>query len=371
MFMTTPSRHAITDPRITLLKLVQRQDAQGIAGLLLAQRRELLTWGDWLVQEQLAPYLYSALKDHHLTALLPRTALMAVQDQAERQRERTARLLDILYELDGTLAAVEIPYLVLKGLPLAVRFWGGADRRFSWDLDLLVPARDLSRAFYTLTARGCQPLRYTFGVTWLTRRAAHAINLNFKGIPVDLHWRLRHRPGICFAADREPRGGGQSPLWERCMHLTFGGREVRVLGDVDLLGLLLFSIVNDLERGHCRLRILWDIYLALQQLPDFDWYTLLCARDDGLGPLLANALAVVLYRLDSTEEFPSVATLLADERAALRILDQEATLKLLGHPPQSLANRQWFARLQPLPVWRYWLWWGTTVPLRYWLGRGI
>jgi hypothetical protein len=155
------------------------------------------------------------------------------------------------------------------------------------------------------------------------------------------------------------------------MHLTVGGREVRVLGDVDLLGLLLFSIVNDLERGHCRLRILWDIYLALQQLPDFDWYTLLCARDDGLGPLLANALAVVLYRLDSTEEFPAVAALLADERAALRILDQEATLKLLGHPPQSLANRQWFARLQPLPVWRYWLWWGTTVPLRYWLGRGI
>lgn len=369
--MTELLQNAETDPRITLLKLIQRGDARGIGGLLLTQRQALPTWGEWLVRERLGPYVYTALQEHRLTALLPRTALAAVQDQTERQHERADRLLVLLREIDDTLAAAEIPYLLLKGLAVAVRFWGGADRRFSWDLDLLVPARDLGHAFNALSERGCQSLRHTFGVAWLTQRAAHAINLRCHEDPVDLHWRLRHRPGICFAADREPPGGSLPPLWERCAYLAVGGREVRILSDMDILGLLLFSIAHDLERGHCRLRALWDIYLALHQLPNFDWHALLCDRDDGLGPLLANALALVLYRLDCAQEFPLIATLLTDERAALHVPDREAALALLGRPPQSLANRQWFARLQPLPIWRYWLWWGTTVPLRYWLGRSI
>jgi hypothetical protein len=66
-----------------------------------------------------------------------------------------------------------------------------------------------------------------------------------------------------------------------------------------------------------------------------------------------------------------VAQAVADAGDRLALRDPQAVCTLLARTPQRLGNRQWFARLLPVPAWHYWAWWGTTLPLRLLLGRHI
>jgi hypothetical protein len=183
------------------------------------------------------------------------------------------------------------------------------------------------------------------------------------GLSVDLHWAFRNRPGIRFDYDA---------IWDRRNRHPLVGLDYPVPSDEDQILLMLVGIALDIDRSHCRIRGLWDVYLMLHGLVDQDWPVFLARREkEGLLPLVVNVLALVLYRLDCRDEFPVLVHALDGYRDMLLAADASQVRRILTRSRQSLANRWWFARLQPSPIVFYGMWWGGTLPLRFLLGRNL
>jgi hypothetical protein len=318
---------------------------------------------DFLIAERMGVYVYARLEELKLSALLPRRVAEPIRWQHAEQQQRNARLLALLDDVQRALAEAGIEVLVLKGLPMSERFWGGIERRFSLDLDLLVRRGQFRAATAALMRRGFSAPSLVPQPARLALRLSHALELTRAGLSVDLHWTMRNRPGLAFDLDAP---------WSSATRCRLRGIDCRVPGDEEQLVMLLAGLANDLERGHHRLRSFWDIYLMLKGMPDTDWRAF-CERrsGQGLSLLLLNLLALVLWRLECADEFPAVAQAVADAGDRLALRDPQAVRTLLARTPQRLGNRQWFARLLPVPVWHYWAWWGTTLPLRLLLGRHI
>jgi len=104
---------------------------------------------------RLTPLAAHLLK-HHLPQLptdvrLPMEAAALLADAvAERSQHQLREAAAILIDL-------ELPWLVLKSWPLAVRYYAVASCRPSGDLDLLVRAGDVTRVSRALEGRGYQP----------------------------------------------------------------------------------------------------------------------------------------------------------------------------------------------------------------------
>jgi hypothetical protein len=348
---------------IGFLKAVADGEARAIAAMTLRRRLDFASLADFLIKERMGIYIHTRLSELGLLALLPPRVAKPIRWQHAEQRQRNGGLLALLDEVQEAFAEAGFEVLVLKGLPLSERFWGGIDRRFSLDLDLMVPRDHFRRAARVLLERGFaapdgvpQPAALALGLS-------HALELTRDGLSLDLHWTLRNRPGLSFDLDGIAR---------RAQTCRIAGLACRIPSDEDQLVMVLTSLANDIERGHHRLRAFWDIYLMLQAMQGVDWRTFWRSRaDQGLSDLLLNMLALVLARLDCADELPAVAAAISADADRLVICAPDEMRRLLGNAPQSLANRRWLARLLPMPAWRYWAWWGSTVPLRFLLGRHI
>lgn len=351
------------EPELQLLKAVARGDRRGIAALTLGRLLDFDRLGPFLVDQRMGVFVYARLAELGLLTLLPRRTLEVIRWQHADQQQRNDALLALLDEVQRALTGAGIKVLVLKGLPLSQRCWGGFERRFSLDLDLLVRRAQFRAATGVLTGLGFatpglipQPAR-------LALTLSHALELTRDGLSLDLHWTLRNRPGLRFDLHRP---------WSSAQVCQIGGIDCRVPSDQDLLVMLLTGLANDLERGHHRLRSFWDIYLMLKAMPGTDWRAFCADRaDQGLELLLLNLLALVLMRLDCADELPEVAALITADADRLVAPDPSQVHRLLTNAPQSLANRRWFARLLPVSAWTYWTWWGATLPPRFVLGRHI
>jgi hypothetical protein len=351
------------EPEQAFLKALARGDRRAIAALTIGRRLDFDTLGDVLVEERLGVYVHARLAELGLGALLPRRVAEPIRQQHAAQQQRNLRLLALLDEVQRALTGAGVEVLVLKGLPLAQRSWGGMDRRFSFDLDLFVRRDRFVAATRLLKRLGFSGPDWVPWPERIALRLSHALELTRDDLSLDLHWTVRNRPGLRFDL---------AAPWAAATDCCVAGINCRVPADEDQLVMLLAGLANDLERGHHRQRSLWDIYFMIQGMAGTDWPAF-CRRraDQGLAVLLPNLLALVLYRLDCHAEFPALAAFIAGDAGRLVVREPTTLDRLLGNSPQSLANRQWFARLLPLPIWRYWAWWGGTLPLRYLLGRHI
>lgn len=350
-------------PEITFLKAVASGDARAIASLTLGRRLDFAALAEFLVDERLGVYVHARLAELKLLALLPRQVAEPICWQHAEQQQRNARLLALLDEVQEAFAEAGIEVLVLKGLPMSERFWGGIDRRFSLDLDLLVRRAQFRAATSALVRCGFSTPHLVPQPDRLALRHSHALELNRDGLSLDLHWTLRNRPGLAFDLDAP---------WVSATSCRLDGIDCRVPGDEELLVMLLTGLASDLERGHHRLRSFWDVYLMLKAMPQTAWCAFCAGRaGQGLSVLLLNLLALVLWRLDCADELPVLARIIADSDDRLVGRDLHAARGLLARTPQRVANRQWFARLLPVPTWRYWMWWSGTLPVRFLLGRHI
>jgi putative nucleotidyltransferase-like protein len=347
---------------IQLLKTLASGNGRSLGRLFLAKKIDLAQLEKLLYEEQLGIYFHALAEEQNLLMLLPRNTREQLLWLRNDQRRRNEELISVTRQLQVLLGEASIEFLQLKGLPLAQHYWGGADRRFCWDLDLLVREVDRDRAICALQAAGYDNLIPALLPRGIAYQLSHATEFTVGEVPVDLHWCFRQRPG--FSIDYEA-------VWSR--------REISQVNELtccipaaqDGLLIMLLGIAQDAERGHCRFRKLWDIYLWLKAEQNFDWNAFIGrCNAEGVGSLCLNMLALTLVSLDCSTEFPALRALLQDRSAIIFCSDTEVT-RVLGRSRQHLGNRLWFARIQGIPSWRYLVWWTFTAPMRYLLGRSI
>lgn len=320
----------------------------------------------WLRGQHLAGQFAAALDDGPLAEMLPATSLRLLRGRLARQRAHNERVLAASQGAVAALDGAGIRCLLLKGVHWAERFCGGLERRFLWDLDLLVPADQREPALACLVRNG-RHLRT--GPLWnnrVTRGLTHAVALAGEAdeIELDLHWRLRHRPA--YRID-------EAALWDGSRAFSLGESCFRVPSDEYCLLTLLLGIAHDLESGRLRLKLLFDLQAMLGALDaTLDWDAFFAARErERLATLCINVLALYLLLFAPQARCPRLGAALAGRGDAVRVRDAQTALRLVAAPRQRLANRLWYAGVYPGGPLAYGLWWLGTAPLRFALGRTI
>ncbi|RLA17774.1 MAG: hypothetical protein DRQ56_08715 [Gammaproteobacteria bacterium] len=350
------------ESEIRLLKLLVAGDRQQVATLVLSRNIDFRQLEVFLETEHLADFFLALLEDHRLLKLFPGYLRNQLQWLREHHQTRHIQLQQTMSRLQCMFAQNDIELIVLKGLPLAERYWGGTDRRFVWDLDLLIKPEDLEKAICLTNAAGFAPVSARFLPRSIAIRLTHATELTADDTAVDLHWAFRRRPGFRI---------NYQGVWQRALTWHYDSVEYKIPSAEDSLLIMLLGIAQDAERGHCSYRKLWDIYLWLRAEQDIDWQAFIRrCKDEGVAVLCLNMLALTVLALDCAAEFPQLQVLLQDRQDSVSCSAAEVEI-ILSRSRQHLGNRLWFARLQAVPAWYYLIWWTLTAPMRYLLGRNI
>lgn len=246
--------------------------------------------------ERLDSLLYAAL----LAVNRLHAAPVAVRAQVEAAYWRTkiANLLalDVVHQLVGTLAAANVPVVVLKGAALAFTLYGDPACRPLGDIDLLVPADQVVAALQELGRLGYGPppgslaenvaARLVAGDDGLLRRCGEVTLLRCGRLPtqLDLHWGLNGREALRQRMDADW-------FWDHTRLVPMGRQEVRVL---DEAAQLLHLCAHTLQHGVPRLRWTYDIALLLAR-HSLAWEDVLAgAALCGLGLAVQSSLAAVV-----------------------------------------------------------------------------
>lgn len=123
---------------IQLLKLLAAGDRRQVAARVLSREIDFRQLGVFLETEHLADFFLALLEDYRLLKLFPGYLRNQLQWLREYHQNRYTQLRQAMSRLQHMSVLYGIELMVLKGLPLADRYWGGIDRRFVWDLDLLI-----------------------------------------------------------------------------------------------------------------------------------------------------------------------------------------------------------------------------------------
>jgi hypothetical protein len=350
------------ESEIRLLKLLVAGDRQQVATQVLSRNIDFRELGTFLETEHLADFFLAQLEDHRLLKLFPGFLRNQLQWLRENHQIHNVQLRIAMARVQSMFAQQGIEVIVLKGVPLADRYWGGIDRRFVWDMDLLIKPADLGQAIRLINTAGFTPSSGHFLPRSIAMRLTHAVEFTKDTTSLDLHWAFRRRPG--FSIDYQG-------VWQRAATWHYDGIDYSVPAAEDSLLVMLLGIAQDAERGHCTYRKLWDVYLWLQVEQDMDWeaFYLRCTNE-GVAVLCLNMLVLTLLALDSEAEFPKLHDFLDQRHDSISCTAANVEM-VLGRSRQHLGNRLWFARLQAVPAWLYLCWWTLTAPMRYLLGRSI
>jgi hypothetical protein len=296
---------------------------------------------DALRSHHLLGFVQHALRRAGATDARTHDLLTALASRRPIQRATPETLLETFIEVRRALDAHGIAALLLKGLHLAQRLYGGIDRRPQFDVDVLVRGRDLRRAVRVLAAHGFVPEAYDL----------HSRTVIREGLKIDLHGSLRWAPAYRLDEDA---------LWTDARAVTIAGREVPTLSDEHTLLLLLLAAFEDLGQGTINLKQVLDVVLFVRTLePTIDWRELLARRArENLLEVSVNVLAVVLDAFAMREAFPRLEAELARHEDRVRHHGRDEALALLGAAPKSAASLRWFARVYPGSMAHYiaWFW---------------
>ncbi len=291
-----------------------------------------------------------------LRARLSAQALASLHKARLAQAKRSERLLAQLERVTAAFGAVGVDAILLKGLGLAARLYGGLDRRATNDLDLLVREDHVERAERALADLGFRR------VSWVPfRRVAvrvtHAFDYAGDGVTVDLHWTHARHPSLRIDIDG---------LWRRRQPLALGPVRIDGPGDEDARAISVVSAFRDLQRGAVRARALVDVHrLAAACGPGLDWAAFLeRRRAEGTYAIAVNLLAHVLDVLDDRVALPAAADAIDRVRGGVVRLDAEAHRRLLAPSRLAIANRLWAIRLYGGSRARIFLWWLWSMPFR-------
>jgi hypothetical protein len=285
---------------------------------------------------------------------LPADVRATFRETAQRQADRSARLLATLAEILGAFRAAGVPCLLLKGLGLGALYYGGLDRRATRDIDLLVRDSDLAGAERALLALGFRRASVV-PVRALALRFTHAFDYVRGDLTVDLHWTLARHPSFRF--DLEGFRGRRQPC-------AIGDLTVDVPGDEDALAFSALAAFRDLQRGALRARALVDLHRIAASCRGLDAAAFLAKRDaEGTRRITVNVLALFLHALDARGDLPAIAAIVNAGAADVRV-DATSHLRLLLPSRFALGNRLFAIGLYDCSPVRSFLWWLFSIPVR-------
>jgi hypothetical protein len=298
---------------------------------------------DRLRSHHLLGFVQRAVREADAEARVSAELRCALASRRPIQRAAPEVLRDLFAEVRRTLADVGIDALLLKGLLLADRLYGGIDRRPQFDVDVLVRRRDLRRAARALVRAGFASEAYDL----------HSRTVIRDDVKVDVHGSLRWAPAYRLEEDA---------LWADVREVAIAGTKVPTLSDEHTLVLLVLAAFEDLGQGTANLKQMLDVALFVRDVgPTTDWNVFLArrARENLLDPAV-NVLALVLDVFAMAAAVPALAATLARHADRVEHRGREAALVLLGSAPKSAANLAWFARVYPgsMAAWLAWFWAG-------------
>ena len=351
--MSGPARVVCRIEREALAAIV-RGDLDAAARFARDSAFDAARFVAFAAEHQLAGFVHAAMAGTPMQAALPAAARERLSGAFLRQWAINERLAQELREVSRTFESAGCPFILLKGLHLAIAYHGGADRRGMSDLDLLVRKDDLARAVSLLVGRGYE--RSVGGLlSWrIASTFTHACELQRNGIPLDLHWALVTHPSYRLDYDE---------IWARRRRFDADGAEVHVLDDEHALTFQVLAVAKDLELGTVTLKAFADLY-AITRAFDAEqaWEPFFAARTrERTARTAAAMLALMLSIFDATGDFSAL----------------DACLDRSGSPPapaglvervamrrRSLGDRLWAVGLYETSLLRAGAWWALSLPFR-------
>jgi hypothetical protein len=315
------------------------------------------------------------VKHHHLQLVLfflldgspvrqwlPQEYLRELKRFSLQQWARQEALARELVAVANVFAAAGQEFILLKGAYLAIRFFGGIDRRPFFDLDLLVSRDKLAEAQRLLKGSGYARKSAVLLNETLTTYFTHAFDFTKRGVGVDLHWALSANAAHQLDYDA---------IWQRRQNFVLFNRNFSVLSDEYEVVFSLISIFKDIERGAARLKSFVDLYFILSGLgPRIDWERFVeNRRREKILKISVNVLALFLDLFDCRDRFPVVAQLVARERALVKGVSSENAAAFLEASLGALQNKRWAAGVYECSRVQLFLWWLASLPFRLMVHR--
>lgn len=353
MTRATPPRRPWTELPCAPVDLIRfiaaavRGDSAALTGWLAAQPDGTAVVDVLASRHQLGPYLAGRLRGSAAWAALTPMAQARLERSATLQAHAADGWLAQVHAVKDILSAAGLPFLVLKGGELGIRFGGGATRRSYRDLDILVREADRVAACRAMEAAGFARLSRHFLGARASARFNHAADYARGTDLLDLHWCVSRLPGLRIDTDG---------FFARAVAL--GDPAVYVLSPEDELVLLLVSAHADIMRAWLRLQSVVDIALVATALPTGGWGAFFERR---LGDGTATSCRAVLHLVASLLEWHDLPGALALELPPQ--LPAPEALARFG-AGQRWAGRRWGMAQLPVNRWRYLCWWGVSLPFR-------
>ena len=202
--------------------------------------------------------------------------------------------------------------IVLKGAPLAWRFYGDITLRPSKDIDILVPFEELEKAVRILESEGYHEIHFKY----LTSRQ---LQIYLKSIKKTRHFVFRHsKKNIYLELHWKHGHGGRllpMPTESIIKRLKLAGSSVPVLSDEEWL---LYLMLHGASHGWFRLRWLIDIAKFIQQ-GCIDWKKAsLLAKNYSMDSILHQSL-MLADRLLAVPIPPDLLSSVAHDQSAWRL----------------------------------------------------
>lgn len=344
---------------IDLLRSLARDDIASAREILTGEHPDLHDLYALLDRWRLAGYFHTLVCDTPLTDFFPDDVLRELDSSYRLQAERSQASLRLLVDVQRSLAAASIPFLSLKGLYLAQRFFGDVRRRFMWDIDILVHKDNLQAAIVAVEGLGLKPPPGVKIDPKVRFWGIHAVEVRGEAGSLDIHHALRNLPNINFDYDQ---------FWSNAQEFTLGDVTFPTLSDEDNLLFAAVALGVDIQTSRHNLRKIWDIYIMLRQMDGVtDWGNFFAKRDqEGSLKLVVNVFSFCLLLLRATQDCPYLARAISAHNRLLLIADERQAQAIFARGRRHLANRLLFSRLLPVSVLQYWLRWLITVPVRAW-----
>jgi len=237
---------------------------------------------DSAVQHGIIPLLYRRLKKREIAKLVPPEELLEFQSLFQENIVRNIRMTQHLFSIIDLLADSGIETMPFKGPVLAVQVYGDLSMRSFSDLDILIHADDLSRAYRVLTDHGYfldDPDR--IGVE---RRLAlfdqKDLCFSFKKDILEVHWKIIEK---MYAVPLD-----MNHFWDRSLNISINDKKVRTLSPEDVIIILCF---HGLKHSWQNLNGLADLIYAISDSPELRWHDIFVrAENMGLKRILLIGL---------------------------------------------------------------------------------
>jgi len=240
---------------------------------------ELLTTGaDWVylretaIQHGIIPLLYRRLKGE-MASLVPANELSILRTIFLANATRNIRMTQHLFKVLDIFADSGIEAMPFKGPVLAVQAYGDLSMRSFGDLDILIHANDVSKAYRILSDHGyilVDPgLISTQKILRIFQRKD--LRFTFDNHSLEIHWKIIERL-LAVPLDMDQ-------IWDRSLPLIVNDKKIKTLSPEDMIIVMCF---HGFKHGGQNLNWIADITYAISHNPNLKWQELF-VRAENLG----------------------------------------------------------------------------------------